>query len=94
METVFFDSAEDRHAQLVGGVTALERRVREVAKQGATRAVVAARAGRVPARAADPGRVRRARVAGARGSAAASARTWSRGSSWSMPRPTGARSGR
>ena len=41
METVFFESAEDRHAQLVGGVTALERRVREVAKQGATRAVVA-----------------------------------------------------
>jgi len=41
-DTVFFESVEDRHAQLVGGLTALERRVREVARQGATRAVVAA----------------------------------------------------
>jgi phosphatidylglycerophosphate synthase len=42
VETVFFESADGRHAQVVGGLTALERRIREVAKQGATRAVVAA----------------------------------------------------
>lgn len=41
METVFFDTSDDRHTQVIGGLTALERRVREVAKQGATRAVVA-----------------------------------------------------
>jgi phosphatidylglycerophosphate synthase len=39
---VFFEATGDRHAQLIGGLTALERRVREVARQGATRAVVAA----------------------------------------------------
>ena len=42
METVFFESTDDRHAYVVGGLTALERRIREVARQGATRAVVAA----------------------------------------------------
>lgn len=42
MNTVFFESTEDRHAYVVGGLTALERRIREVARQGATRAVVAA----------------------------------------------------
>lgn len=42
METVFFETTGDRHAQVIAGVTALERRVREVARQGATRAVVAA----------------------------------------------------
>lgn len=42
METVFFESAADRHVLVVGGLTALERRVREVAKQGAARAIVAA----------------------------------------------------
>ncbi|HEX4420226.1 MAG TPA: CDP-alcohol phosphatidyltransferase family protein [Kofleriaceae bacterium] len=41
-DTVFFASADDRHAQVVGGLTVLERRVREVAKQGATRVVAAA----------------------------------------------------
>jgi phosphatidylglycerophosphate synthase len=40
--TVFFESTGDRHAHVVGGLTALERRIREVAKQGATRVVVAA----------------------------------------------------
>lgn len=39
---VFFESTDDRHTQVVGGLTALERRVREVARDGATRAVVAA----------------------------------------------------
>ena len=39
---VFFESTDDRHTQVVGGLTALERRIREVARQGATRAVVAA----------------------------------------------------
>jgi phosphatidylglycerophosphate synthase len=42
VDTVFFESTGDRHAQVVGGLTALERRIREVARQGATRAVVAA----------------------------------------------------
>jgi phosphatidylglycerophosphate synthase len=42
VDTVFFETTGDRHAQVIGGLTALERRVREVAKQGATRAVVAA----------------------------------------------------
>ncbi|HEX7843137.1 MAG TPA: CDP-alcohol phosphatidyltransferase family protein [Kofleriaceae bacterium] len=42
MDTVFFESTGDRHTWMVGGVSALERRVREVARQGATRAVVAA----------------------------------------------------
>jgi phosphatidylglycerophosphate synthase len=39
---VFFETTEDRHLQVIGGLTALERRIREVARQGATRAVVAA----------------------------------------------------
>jgi len=39
--TVYFESTGERHAQVVGGLTALERRIREVAKQGATRVVVA-----------------------------------------------------
>jgi phosphatidylglycerophosphate synthase len=39
--TVFFETTGDRHALRLGGLTALERRVREVAKQGAGRAVVA-----------------------------------------------------
>jgi phosphatidylglycerophosphate synthase len=42
VETVFFESTDDRHAHVIGGLTALERRIREVATQGATRAVVAA----------------------------------------------------
>ncbi|MGE5185577.1 MAG: CDP-alcohol phosphatidyltransferase family protein [Acidobacteriota bacterium] len=39
---VFLETTGDRHAQIVGGLTALERRVREVAKAGASRAIVAA----------------------------------------------------
>jgi phosphatidylglycerophosphate synthase len=39
---VFLETTGDRHAQRVGGLTVLERRVRELAKQGATRVVVAA----------------------------------------------------
>jgi phosphatidylglycerophosphate synthase len=39
---VFFETTGDRHAQRVGGISALERRVREVAREGATRAIVAA----------------------------------------------------
>ena len=43
MERVaFLETTGDRHALIVGGVTALERRVRECAKAGATRAIVAA----------------------------------------------------
>jgi phosphatidylglycerophosphate synthase len=42
VSTVFFESAGDRHAQLIAGLTVIERRIREVARQGATRAVVAA----------------------------------------------------
>jgi len=38
----FLETTGERHAQIVGGLTALERRIREVAKAGATRAVVAA----------------------------------------------------
>jgi len=38
---VFFETTGDRHAQRLGGLTALERRVREVARQGAARAIVA-----------------------------------------------------
>lgn len=40
--TVFLETTGERHAQLVSGVTVLERRVRACAKQGATRVVVAA----------------------------------------------------
>ncbi|HWU87321.1 MAG TPA: CDP-alcohol phosphatidyltransferase family protein [Kofleriaceae bacterium] len=39
---VFFETTGERHTQRLGGLTALERRVRDVAKQGATRAIVAA----------------------------------------------------
>jgi len=42
VETVFFEAAGDRHTRVIGGLTVLERRIREVAKQGATRVVVAA----------------------------------------------------
>lgn len=42
MDTVFFESTGDRHAQMIGGLSALERRIREAARQGAVRAVVAA----------------------------------------------------
>ncbi|MGN6109356.1 MAG: hypothetical protein ACTHU0_29885, partial [Kofleriaceae bacterium] len=40
-QTVMFETTGERHGLLVGGVSALERKVREVAKQGATRAIVA-----------------------------------------------------
>jgi phosphatidylglycerophosphate synthase len=42
MDIVFFESTGERHAQVIGGLSALERRIRDVARQGATRAVVAA----------------------------------------------------
>ena len=43
METVaFLETTGDRHTVIVAGLTALERRIREVAKAGATRAVIAA----------------------------------------------------
>jgi len=38
---VFFETTGERHALRLGGLTAIERRVREVAKQGAARAIVA-----------------------------------------------------
>jgi phosphatidylglycerophosphate synthase len=38
----FLETTGDRHMCVVGGLTALERRIREVAKAGATRVVVAA----------------------------------------------------
>lgn len=42
METVvFLTSTGDRHTHVVGGLTALERRVRECAKRGAKRAIAA-----------------------------------------------------
>jgi phosphatidylglycerophosphate synthase len=37
----FVQSTGDRHAQIVGGLTVLERRVRELAKAGVTRALLA-----------------------------------------------------
>jgi hypothetical protein len=37
----FVQSTGDRHAQIVGGLTVLERRVRELAKTGVTRALLA-----------------------------------------------------
>lgn len=40
-QVVFFEAEAGRHALKLGGITALERRVREVAKQGATRAIMA-----------------------------------------------------
>ncbi|HEY1549382.1 MAG TPA: CDP-alcohol phosphatidyltransferase family protein [Kofleriaceae bacterium] len=43
METVaFLHSTGDRHAQIVGGLSVLERRIRELAKAGAQRAIIAA----------------------------------------------------
>jgi phosphatidylglycerophosphate synthase len=43
VETVaFLETTADRHTQVVGGLTVLERRIREVAKAGATRVIVAA----------------------------------------------------
>jgi phosphatidylglycerophosphate synthase len=42
MDIVFFESTADRHAWPIAGLSALERRIREVARQGAARAVVAA----------------------------------------------------
>jgi phosphatidylglycerophosphate synthase len=39
---VFLDTTGDRHAAMIGGVTALERAIRAAAKAGATRAIVAA----------------------------------------------------
>ncbi len=43
METVaFLETTGDRHTVIVAGLTALERRIREVARAGATRAVIAA----------------------------------------------------
>lgn len=42
MDTVYFESVGDRHTWMIGGLSALERRIREVARQGATRAVIAA----------------------------------------------------
>jgi phosphatidylglycerophosphate synthase len=41
-QVAFLEATDDRHALLVGGVTALERCVRAAAKAGATRAIVAA----------------------------------------------------
>ncbi|MBV8761650.1 MAG: CDP-alcohol phosphatidyltransferase family protein [Deltaproteobacteria bacterium] len=38
----FLETTGDRHTQVVGGLTALERRIRELAKAGATKAIVAA----------------------------------------------------
>lgn len=38
----FLETTDDRHTVVVGGLTALERRIREVAKAGATKAIVAA----------------------------------------------------
>ena len=40
MTTVFLETTGERHLRLIGGLTALERRVREVAKQGATKVLV------------------------------------------------------
>ena len=37
----YLQSTDDRHAQIVGGLTVLERRVRELAKAGVTRAFIA-----------------------------------------------------
>ena len=42
MTTVFLETTGDRHLRCIGGLTALERRIRDVAKQGATRVVVGA----------------------------------------------------
>ena len=42
MAVVFFEPTGDGHVRLIAGLSVLERRIREVARQGATRAVVAA----------------------------------------------------
>lgn len=42
VETVYFETVGDRHLQKIGGMTVLERRIREVAKRGATHVLVAA----------------------------------------------------
>ena len=42
MAVAFLETTGDRHLRLIGGVTALERRVRELAKSGAEKVVVAA----------------------------------------------------
>lgn len=42
MQTVFFETHGDRHLKRIGGLTALERNVREAAKAGATQVVIAA----------------------------------------------------
>ncbi len=41
MTVAYLQSTEERHAQIVGGLTVLERRIRELAKAGVTRAVIA-----------------------------------------------------
>jgi phosphatidylglycerophosphate synthase len=45
---VFFETTADRHGWLVGGLSVIERRVREVARAGATRAIVAGAAVPLP----------------------------------------------
>jgi phosphatidylglycerophosphate synthase len=42
VDTVFFETTADHHTRVIAGLTALERRIREAARAGATRAVVAA----------------------------------------------------
>jgi hypothetical protein len=42
VQTVYFETVGDRHLQKVGGLTVLERRIREVARRGATHVLVAA----------------------------------------------------
>ncbi|HEY0252482.1 MAG TPA: hypothetical protein VGC41_13195, partial [Kofleriaceae bacterium] len=37
----YLESTGDRHTQIVGGLTVLERRIRELAKAGVTRAFIA-----------------------------------------------------
>jgi phosphatidylglycerophosphate synthase len=39
---VFLETTDDRHTAVIAGLTVLERRIREVARAGATRAIVAA----------------------------------------------------
>ena len=41
MKTAFLETSGDRHTQVVGGLTVLERRVRELAKAGFSRVVIA-----------------------------------------------------
>ena len=42
MQTVYFETIGDRHLRRIGGLTVLERRIREVAKQGTTHVLIAA----------------------------------------------------